>query len=165
MTRHLFKFVAAATVLGIAATPAQAAPANANAGAKIIAPLQVAKNSDLYFGTIAPSLVSAGVVQVGADGSRDCGPQLTCLTADHTAASFQVTGEMDASYTISLPSTIQIANPGGNTMDVYDFSGSKSGGLLAGGSDSFAVGGKLAVNAAQPAGVYTGSFTVGVEYN
>lgn len=110
---------------------ASAQSANAGAGAKIIAPLQIAKTTDLYFGTIAPSLASAGVVAVAANGSRDCGVQLTCLIADHTAAAFSVTGEMDETYTISLPGTIQIANGAGDQMDVYDFVGSKSGGITA----------------------------------
>ena len=152
--------------LALVGGTAHAAPttADATAGAKIIAPLQVTKKVDLYFGTIAPSLTDAGVVAIAADGSRDCGIQLTCLTADNTAAAFAVTGEMDAAYTISLPSKIQIANGAGNTMDVYDFVGSKAAGTLAGGSDMFTVGGKLAVAAKQPAGVYKGNFTVAVEY-
>lgn len=159
-------FFAAAAIgaLSVSAVPAAAQQADAGAGANIIAPLQISKNTDLYFGTIAPSLTDAGIVSVNADGSRVCGPQLTCLTVDHTAANFSVTGETDASYTIALPSTIQIANGVGDTMDVYDFTGSKSGGVLGGGTDSFDVGGKLAVSAAQPAGVYSGSFTVSVEY-
>ena len=165
MTRKILAFAAAASALTLGTASAHAATADASAGAKIVAPLQVSKSTDLYFGTIAPSLASADTVLVGADGSRSCGPQLTCLTADHTAASFQVTGEMDASYTITLPGTIQLANPAGDTMDVYDFAGSKASGLLAGGTDSFSVGGTLGVNAAQPAGGYTGSFTVAGEYN
>lgn len=149
----------------LAATPAAAASADASAGARIVAPLQISKTSDLWFGTIAPSLNSSGVVQVNADGSHDCGPQLTCLTADQHPAQFGVTGEMDASYTISLPSTIQLTNPNGDQMDVYDFTGAKASGVLAGGSDSFSVGGKLAVVAMQAAGLYSGNFTVSVEYN
>jgi hypothetical protein len=154
----------AVAALMLSAGTAQAATADAGAGAKIIAPLQIAKVTDLYFGTIAPSLNTDDTVVVGFDGARKCGPALTCLTADHTAASFDVTGEADAVYTISLPGEIKIVNSKGDAMLVSNFSGSKDAGTLVKGADSFTVGGELAVAAMQPAGKYSGSFTVAVEY-
>lgn len=160
------KMLAAATVLAslAAATSAQAQSADAGAGAKIVAPLEISNVTDLYFGTIAPSTTVADKVVVGADGSRKCGPALTCLTADHTAAAFAVTGEADAFYTISLPGQIKIVNENGNAMLVSDFTGSKANGQLLKGEDSFTVGGTLDVGVRQEAGKYTGSFTVAVEY-
>ncbi|WDA41741.1 DUF4402 domain-containing protein [Erythrobacter sp. BLCC-B19] len=160
------KIYAVATVLAslAAATSAQAQSADAGAGAKIIAPLEISNTADLYFGTIAPSTTVADSVVVLADGSRKCGPALTCLTADHTAAAFAVTGEADAFYTISLPREIKIVNDKGTAMRVSDFNGSKDGGQLLKGEDSFTVGGTLDVGVRQEAGKYTGSFTVAVEY-
>lgn len=155
---------AALAAITLSAGAANAASVDASAGAKIIAPLQIAKKADLYFGTIAPSLDSADKVVVGFDGSRKCGPALTCLTADHTAATFAVSGEMDAVYTVSLPSAIKIVNGNGDAMVVSDFSGSKTQGTLFGGNDRFSVGGTLEVAAMQAAGKYTGNFTVAVEY-
>jgi hypothetical protein len=155
---------AALAAITLSAGAANAASVDASAGAKIIAPLQIAKKADLYFGTIAPSLDSADKVVVGFDGSRKCGPALTCLTADHTAASFAVSGEMDAVYTVSLPDAIKIVNGNGDAMVVSDFSGSKTQGTLFGGNDRFSVGGTLEVAAMQAAGKYTGNFTVAVEY-
>jgi hypothetical protein len=147
-----------------AATAANAQSADAGAGAKIIAPLEISNVTDLYFGTIAPSTTVADTVVVLADGSRKCGPALTCLTADHTAAAFEVTGEADASYTISLPREIKIVNDKGTAMNVSDFNGSKTSGQLLSGKDSFTVGGTLDVGVRQEAGTYSGSFTVAVEY-
>jgi hypothetical protein len=160
------KMFAVATVLAslAAATSANAQSADAGAGAKIIAPLEISNVTDLYFGTIAPSTSVADTVTVLADGSRKCGPALTCLTADHTAAAFAVTGEADAFYTISLPGEIKIVNENGTAMRVADFNGSKTGGQLLSGEDSFTVGGTLDVGVRQEAGKYTGSFTVAVEY-
>ena len=160
------KMLTAVTMLAAlaAATSAQAQSADAGAGAKIIAPLEIANVTDLYFGTIAPSTSQADTVVVLADGSRKCGPALTCLTADHTAAAFEVTGEADAFYTISLPREIKIVNENGTAMRVADFNGSKTGGQLLSGEDSFTVGGTLDVGVRQEAGKYTGSFTVAVEY-
>ena len=75
-----------------------------------------------------------------------------------------MTGEADAFYTISLPKEIKIANENGTAMLVSEFTGSKSGGQLLKGEDSFTVGGALDVGVRQEAGKYTGSFTVAVEY-
>ncbi len=149
------------------ATSAQAAEiptADAGAGAKIVAPLEISNVADLYFGTIAPSTTVADQVVVTAGGERKCGPAVTCLTADHTAAAFKVTGEANAFYTVSLPKAIKIVNENGNAMLVSDFSGSKDKGQLIKGEDSFTVGGTLDVGVRQEAGKYTGSFTVAVEY-
>jgi hypothetical protein len=155
---------AAALAAFAVAGAANAATADAGAGAKIIAPLEISRTADLYFGTIAPSTTVGDKVSVAADGSRQCGPALTCLTSDHTAAAFAVTGEADAFYTISLPSEIKIVNGNGTAMRVADFKGSKADGQLLKGEDNFTVGGTLEVAARQEAGQYKGSFTVAVEY-
>lgn len=157
--------VAALAALSLAGT-AQAAPvaAEAGAGAKIIAPLQIENNTPLYFGTIAPSLTQGDVVVVSPAGDKKCGAALTCLTSDHTAAAFEVKGEADAAYTISLPGGIEITNEKGNAMKVFDFTGSKDAGRLVKGEDSFTVGGTLDVGVRQAAGKYTGRFVVAVEY-
>lgn len=157
---------AIATVIAslAAATSANVQSADAGAGAKIIAPLEISNVTDLYFGTNAPSTTVADTVVVLADGSRKCGPALTCLSADHTAAAFAVTGEVHAFYTINLPKEIKIVNDNGTAMRVADFNGSKSGGQLLSGEDSFTVGGTFDVGVRQEAGKDTGSFTVAVEY-
>ncbi len=158
-------FAGAAALVAIAAAgAASAATADAGAGAKIVAPLEITRTADLYFGTIAPSTTVGDKVAVAADGSRQCGPALTCLTSDHTAAAFAVTGEADAIYTISLPTKIEIVNANGTAMLVSAFSGSKANGQLLSGADSFTVGGTLDVGVRQEAGRYKGSFTVAVEY-
>ncbi len=163
--KNLVSKIAIAAVIGFAGmSAANAATTDGTAGAKIIAPLQIAKKADLYFGTIAPSLTTADTVLVSVDGDKKCGAALTCLTADHTAAAFGVTGEADAVYTIALPDSIEIANGNGDVMKVSAFTGSKASGTLVLGADSFTVGGTLAVAAMQAAGKYSGSFVVAVEY-
>jgi len=156
---------AIALVALTAGMPALAQDADAGAGANIIAPLEIERTQDLYFGTIAPSTSQNDTVAVSPDGSRNCGPALTCLTADHTAAAFAVYGEAEATYTISVPDQILIANGTGESMVISDVTGSKASGQLLSGEDSFSVGGTLAVAARQAAGRYTGTFTVAVEYN
>ena len=165
--RNFISTLALATVLAVAgAAAANAAPvtAEAGAGAKIIAPLEITNISSLYFGTIAPSLTQGDNVVVSPAGDKKCGAALTCLTADHTAAAFDVKGEADAVYTISLPGGIEITNDKGDAMKVFDFTGSKDSGRLVKGEDSFTVGGTLDVGVRQAAGKYTGRFVVAVEY-
>jgi hypothetical protein len=160
------KLFAGALVLAsfAAATAANAQSVDGGAGANIVAPLEISSVTDLYFGTIAASTTASDTVVVLADGSRQCGPALTCLTEDHTAAAFAVTGAADATYTITLPREIKIVNDNGTEMRVSDFNGSKTGGQLLSGKDTFTVGGTLDVGARQEAGKYAGSFTVAVEY-
>lgn len=160
------RIVLASLFLGTAILPiaAHAANVSADAGAKIVAPLQISNSTALYFGTIAPSLTTADTVVVAPSGSKSCGAELTCLTDDHTAAAFNVTGEANASYTIDLPSSITISNGAGGTMTVDNFAGSKSNGTLVSGQDNFTVGGSLGVSANQATGEYTGTFTVAVNY-
>jgi hypothetical protein len=160
------RIVLAALLAGSAILPVAAHAANvtADAGAKIIAPLQISNSTALYFGTIAPSLTTADSVVVSPAGAKSCGAELTCMTDDHTAAAFNVSGETDYSYTVELPSSITISNGAGGTMTVDNFSGSKASGTLAAGQDSFTVGGKLGVSANQATGEYTGTFTVAVNY-
>ena len=165
MNTKTFFAVAALAALSLASA-AQAAPESAvsGAGAKIIAPLEIANTASLYFGTIAPSLTQGDVVVVTPAGDKKCGAALTCLTSDHTAAAFDVKGEADAVYTISLPGGIEITNEKGDAMKVFDFTGSKDTGLLIKGQDSFTVGGTLDVGVRQAAGKYVGRFVAAVEY-
>jgi len=158
------KYIAMAAAAVALSTPAFAAEVDADAGAKIIAPLQISNSTALYFGTIAPSLTAGDQVVVSPAGAKACGAELTCLTDDHTAAEFNVSGEADHSYTIQLPDSIQISNGAGGAMTVDSFTGSKSGGTLVAGTDTFTVGGSLSVAANQASGEYTGTFVVEVEY-
>ncbi|MEM8616153.1 MAG: DUF4402 domain-containing protein [Pseudomonadota bacterium] len=154
----------AAAIAAILPAQSLAAEVSSDAGAKIIAPLQIANSTALYFGTVAPSLTAADDVVVSAAGGKTCGSELTCLTNDHTAAAFMVTGEADKTYTISLPSSVTIANGAGGTMSIDQFTGSKAGGTLVSGTDTFTVGGTLNVAANQATGEYTGTFVVSVDY-
>lgn len=155
--------LAAVSVAALIAAPTYAVTADSSAGAEIIAPLQISNTAALYFGTIAPSLTAADTVVVSPAGAKSCGAELTCLTADHTAAAFSVSGEADQSYSITLPSSVAISN-GTQSMNVDGFTGSKANGTLVSGADTFTVGGTLNVAANQAAGEYTGTFTVTVEY-
>ncbi|MEO0883593.1 MAG: DUF4402 domain-containing protein, partial [Pseudomonadota bacterium] len=78
--------ILAASAALVFAAPAMAQEATSDAGAIIVAPLQVTNTQPLYFGSIVPSTTNADTVAVAADGTRVCGAELTCLTDDHTPA-------------------------------------------------------------------------------
>ncbi|MEO0882854.1 MAG: DUF4402 domain-containing protein, partial [Pseudomonadota bacterium] len=70
-------------------------------------------------------------------------------------------------YTVTVPTSVQIANAASDTMTVDSFAAASLDGSFAlsgAGADAFNVGGTLTVAANQPAGEYTGTFIVSVEY-
>ncbi|MEO0548527.1 MAG: DUF4402 domain-containing protein [Pseudomonadota bacterium] len=145
-----------------------------NAGAIVINGLTLTKRQDLYFGTIAPSLTEFGTVSVrrGSNNSSICGSTLVCL-ANGTRARFTVTGTPLQFVNITDPGSIEIYDGSGNSMTVDTFVGAGSGNdtewrgwqkLRSSGISRFNVGANLTVKPNQPRGLYTGSFTVTVEY-
>lgn len=145
-----------------------------NAGAIVINGLSVIKRQDLDFGTIAPSRTLAGTVKVnrGRNNESECSVELTCFEPG-TRARFTVVGEPNRYYTISDPGQITLSDGSNNTMLVDTFFGAGSGNdtewrglqrLRATGIARFNAGAVLHVKPNQPPGVYTGSFTLTVDY-
>ncbi|MEQ3747275.1 MAG: DUF4402 domain-containing protein [Henriciella sp.] len=100
-----------------------------------------------------------------ADANSTAGAEIVApLQMSNTAAAFDVAGEADYSYAITLPSSVNISNGSGGTMAVNNFTGSKASGTLTAGADDFTVGGTLTVAANQASGEYTGTFAITVEY-
>ena len=86
-----------------------------------------------------------------------------------SASEWEVTGVPNAPYTVTLPAnnTVTVTN-GTENMIVTSFnrtSGSNDLSLDGAGVGRFNVGATLLVNANQPAGDYTGTFNVSVNYN
>lgn len=137
-----------------------------DASATILDALAVTLDTDLAFANVVPDASSAGTVEVSAAGARTCAPVLTC-TGTVAAADFTVTGADGNSFAVTLPSSANISETGGETMLVDGFVSSLPGntGTLTGGTTDFQLGATLNVGAAQAAGDYTGTFTVTVEYN
>lgn len=142
-----------------------AASATGNATATVIAPIAIANTADLAFGKFAAS--TGGTVVMSPAGTRTAtGAVVLSTVTPGTAASFNVTGDNNATYAITLPGTASITS-GVNTMSVGTFTSTPSatGTLSAAGAQTVTVGGTLTVASAQVAGAYTGTFSVTVEYN
>lgn len=152
----------AAATLGLASTGAQAATASANATATILTPLTLSSTASLRFGNVVPA-ATAATVSVTAGGGFTCGAGLVC-TGTNGAAGFQLTaGTVGQPVFVTIPVPTATLTSGANSMAVSALAAS-TGSFVIAGSDTFTVGGNLAVGANQAAGVYTGTFNVDVNY-
>jgi hypothetical protein len=148
---------------------ANLAIATANGKARVVNPisLAVAGTSELNFGDVVPSTVTAGTVSLTPASVRAAAGGVTLGSSTSVGVpTFNVGGQANATYAITLPAGPSILTSGVNTMTVDTFTGSKATGTLsAGGADSFTVGGTLNVAQSQTAGSYAGTFSVTVAYN
>lgn len=123
----------------------------------------------LSFGSFAPQ-AAAGTVTVSPAGVRS-GSNVALLSADAGyAAQFLITGRKNASYTVSLPAngsaTLRASGKPAMTLDfVSSPANTPSAGLLdKNGMQTLNIGATLHVGANQPAGTYSGTFNVTVDY-
>jgi hypothetical protein len=149
----------------------RSASATASVTATIITPIGINKTTDMNFGNIIAGS-SSGIVTLDPAGIRSVttGITLPVSSGTITAATFQVRGQGNYTYTITLPtSAYEITRTSGSgTMEISNFTSSPSGtGMLISGAQTISVGATLTVGADQPVGVYTGEtgFNVTVNYN
>jgi hypothetical protein len=173
-------FLAALLIFGLGVNIyAQGTSTTATASATIIAPLVISKTTDLNFGNVAVNTSLGTVVTTAAlptVRTRTGGVTLPATSGTTTAAKFHVTGEIGNVVNITLPTRnatnpVTITGPSSATMTVDTFTddGAISGSLhqvtLTGGAADFYVGATLNVAGSQTVGLYTGSFTVSIDYN
>lgn len=129
---------------------------SADATTTILADLTATKTQDLAFGTGAAS-----------DGAKTINP-----ASDTTnSAAFSLTGGASATYTITLPSSVNMTTAGGGTdaktivVNSFTSSPSGTGTLSGGGTGTVYVGAtRAAIRADQVTGAYSGTFTVTFTY-
>lgn len=139
----------------------------------VFEPLELACGDGLRFGLVAlVDTSSSGEITI--PGSLPLG-SITTVNAValspppiRGAASCAVTGTLDATYDIGLPTSILLSN-GGADMTVDNFESFPISGDLdipfgALGSDTFGIGARLNINANQMPGFYNGTFMVTVDY-
>jgi spore coat protein U-like protein len=159
----MFASLVGATALVVASqlTSVQALAASATGTARqvVITALAIANVSDLDFGSAA-----------AGDAAKTVAPG---TTENAENGSFNVTGQANTAYTITLPATpIQIVTGGAGpdeTIEVSDFTSFPAAGanglLSAAGAQPLYVGAtRAALSATQAAGTYTGTYTVTVVY-
>jgi len=145
--------------LGMSASAANAATATATAKATILKQITVTKTADLDYATIVTGTAASTVIVTPA-GARTCGTGLVC-SGTATAAAFSVVGTIGQIANVSVPANVTLTS-GGNTLASSLVSSNATLTLAA--TNSFSVGGTLNVGANQADGVYSGTFTVTVDY-
>ncbi len=131
--------------------------------ATLDAPISISSSGDMDFGTMVTT-GTAGTVTVTPAGARSS-VNVDLLGGVPAAASFDVTGEGNANYSITFPSSATLTS-GANTMTIDTFTDDAGANpRLTGGSETFNVGATLNVGATQAAGTYSGTFSVTVNYN
>jgi len=126
----------------------------------------VAKNG-IVFGDISSSS-SAGTVSIGIDGSRTTSGGVTVnRNTSGTPALYEVSGDPDAFFSITLPDSIVLTSAAGNVMTVSNFNSipAANGQLDASGRKNVNIGATLGVGTFQPFGSYSGILTTTIEYN
>jgi hypothetical protein len=155
---------------GIVASSFAQVTATATAAATIITPISINKTSNMAFGNISINN-TIGTVTLPATTSPNRtftgGVTLPNVPGTVTAAKFDVTGANSTTYAISLPSTAVQLSSGSDHMNIDTFLTDigLTGTLSTTGMQSFFVGSTIHVGASQPAGQYTGSFSVTINYN
>ncbi len=158
--------LAALALVALGPSHARADTATATASAEVAQAIQVAVNTNMDFGRLAPT-GTAGTVDLATDGSRTATNVDLLGGGTVSAAVFDVTGAANEAYSITLPASTTLADGAGNSMSVDTFAhdAGSSPSLNGAGSDQFNVGATLHVGANQTAGTYTGTFDVTVSYN
>ena len=158
----------AALLLGLCAPlAAHAASENATVTANIISTIGLVNQTDLVFGDIASSN-TAGSVVLNPDGTRVAsGGARINSTVTGGPAVFEIQGNPNAVFAITLPAAVVMTAPAGHTMVVDDFTSfpADTGLTDSGGEQLLFVGGRLNVNINQVYGSYSGLMSVTVEYN
>jgi hypothetical protein len=173
---NLSKKIAATALMFIAfvsvANAQMEAQVISSATATIINPITLTQNGVLSFGNIIPKAEGTVVItpfgQVSATGAEIAQIQ----KGSQTAARYDVSGERNFAYTISLPTSNVLLTKTGTsgtsavTMIVNAFEHNVATPTLdSEGKCMFNVGATLNVAANQDAGVYTGEYVVKVNYN
>ena len=165
-TALAFALVAVATLsAGSAFAQSNSASTSASASARVVAAIALSKTADLSFGDIVASGALGTVVMTSAGVRSATGGTTLGNTNGAATAGFTVTGVSGSTYSITLPGGGASITGAGAPMTVDTWTGSKAGGTLSSGSDTFTVGGTLHVGANQVAGSYTATFSVSVNYN
>jgi len=127
--------------------------------------ISVSSTGSMDFGAFyAPTSGGAGSVTIAPDGSRTAS-KATLAGGAPAAASFTVDGSANTAYSVTLTSPGTLSDGSGNSMSIGSFTHDNTDNSLPpSGSETLNVGATLSVPKNQPSGIYTGTFTVTVNY-
>ncbi|MFT5218603.1 MAG: hypothetical protein ACI9LO_001315 [Planctomycetota bacterium] len=163
--RHVHSLLLLAMIM-VSAFPVYAATETSTIAVKIVRIITMTNRNGLIFGDISSSSV-AGTVVLSPNGSRDTtgGASINSTVASGPAA-FDVVGEPNSTYTVTLPGVVILNATSGDIMVVDNFASFQVNGLTdSGGGESLFVGATLNVGANQSFGSYSGIMSVTIGYN
>lgn len=148
------------------------ASVTAQAFAEIIAALSATETAQLNFGRFSPE-TQGGRVVLTPDGIRTAQGTVVLGGGAHNSASFYITGEYDATFSVTLPSgpAILTNTLNAKTMQVGEWQSYPAPGIgvgkLNGGAMTVQVGAVLTVGnmLSNPVGIYAGTYAITFAYN
>ncbi len=153
-----------AVILALSAGTPKAPAQGKGGGGK---PITITQMQVLDFANIGSVLAASGTAVLDpSTGVKLVTGGVVNFGGVHLLAMYDLTGSNNGSYTIILPGTITITEPGGTTTTITNFTSFPSGtGTFSGqGKATLIVGATLQVAAGQASGVYTSLFDVTVTY-
>jgi hypothetical protein len=143
----------------------QSFAAPGTASVEMITPdISVSENTPLNFGQVLT--LGAGTVIISAEAIPvRTGTAMIIANSAFSSGSFDVTGDEDLSYTVTVPTTISLVGSGGTAIAGSLISSpAAAAGLLTSGAQTVYVGGTITVAATQAAGSYSATYEVTVAY-
>jgi len=170
MTIKLGFFIAIAMATTSGAAFAQASDSElTNGSTRILQAISLTKATDLQFGAIVrPSTGTSTVTVAAGSNTRNVTGSavgVTSSTYPVTRASYNVTGEAGQTFSISVPTSFDMAHSGSAPAITVNLTPEATSGTLTGGAAAFGVGGSFVIGDTTATGAYTGNFTVTVAYN
>lgn len=167
MKQFGFAGVAAGIMVALPCTSAQAVTAVATVNVNIISTIALTTRNGLMFGEISPGLTAGTVTITSGNARTSTGGASINSSVAASPATFDVQGVASASYTISLPASVVLADASSHTIVVDNFTSSPTpaGILDSSGQQSLFVGATLNVGSNQAFGEYSGQMSVTVDYN
>lgn len=154
----------AACGLALSAPALAATAQTADSTAEVLQTIQYAVLLDMNFGRVATT-GNAGVVELNpSSGSRICDPTLVCVSG-FNMSELRLTGS-DANVQVNFDPTFTLTGPGDPIVAEPLFPGGPGAVVsISGGEAVVNFGAWLFINAEQTPGIYSGDFTVYLEYN
>jgi hypothetical protein len=160
-------------IAGPAMAQSNTSSASAAGSITVYQPLTLSSDVNLAFGRVVRPSVGTGSVAIANDGTPSFTNGVVGLTSTRSAARFTVTGEGASLVTLVIPATATLNNTSGTgsltvnlTHDVAAPANTQlNGSLGTTGTNTFHVGGSIAIADTTSSGAYSGSFNVTATYN
>lgn len=163
---RIFRGHLVALVIFLLPAPAFAVSAMATINVTVARFLSITNTSSLEFGTVSVSS-TAGSVSVDTEGMRFTTGGVTVNPSGvFNPAKFIIEGKPDASFSITLPDSVELRDGKGNILQVDEFKASnQTGNLDSNGALEVKIGGKINFDANQKSGDYSGVMIVELNYS